>query len=42
MVVSPWGEVIDRLGNEPGLLTLELDFTELEEIRGQIPAWRLQ
>jgi len=42
MVVSPWGEVIDHLENEPGLLTLELDFTELETIRRQIPAWRLQ
>ena len=42
MVVSPWGEVIDLLGNEPGLLTLELDLTELETIRRQIPAWSLQ
>ena len=42
MVVSPWGEVIDHLEYEPGLLTLELDFTELETIRRQIPAWRLQ
>ena len=42
MVVSPWGEVINHLGNEPGLLTVDLDFTELETIRRQIPAWRLQ
>lgn len=38
MLVSPWGEVIAALENEPGVLTGEIDLGKLEQVRRQIPS----
>ena len=38
MLISPWGDVIASLENEPGLLTGEIDLGQLEQVRGQIPS----
>ena len=40
MVVGPWGDVLGCLPSETGLLTLELDLSQLKTIRHQIPAWQ--
>lgn len=40
MVVSPWGDVVGRLSDRPGLLVVDLDLAQLKIIRHQIPAWR--
>ena len=38
MLISPWGEVIAALENEPGVLTGEIDLGKLEQVRRQIPS----
>ena len=38
MLISPWGDVIASLENEPGLLMGEIDLGQLEQVRGQIPS----
>jgi len=40
MVVSPWGDIIGRLTDRPGLLVVDLDLAQLKTIRRQIPAWQ--
>ena len=37
LAVSPWGEVIERLGAEPGVLLADLDLDRVEQVRGQLP-----
>jgi predicted amidohydrolase len=37
LAVSPWGEVIARLGAEAGVLLADLDLERLEQVRGQLP-----
>eukprot|EP00392_Amoebophrya_sp_AT5.2_P012087 g12181.t1 len=37
MIVSPWGEVLDELDENPGVIVRELDFSELAEARKGIP-----
>ena len=37
LAVSPWGEVIARLGAEAGVLWADLDLARVEEVRGQLP-----
>jgi predicted amidohydrolase len=37
MVVSPSGEIVGRLGASPGLLTVDVDLTDVERIRDAIP-----
>ena len=37
LAVSPWGEVIARLGAEAGVLTVDLDLERVEQVRGQLP-----
>ena len=37
LVVSPWGEVMARLGAEAGVLMADLDLQRVEQVRGQLP-----
>lgn len=37
MVVSPWGEILGRLGSEAGVLVREVDLDEAERFRKQLP-----
>ncbi len=37
LVVSPWGEVMARLGAEAGVLTADLDLERVDQVRGQLP-----
>jgi nitrilase len=38
MVVEPWGEVLDRLAEGPGVVTAEMDFERIAELRASLPA----
>ena len=38
MIIGPWGEVIADGGEEPGLITAELDFAEGDKARSMIPS----
>ena len=38
VLVSPWGEILGMLGEEPGLLLGEIDLGKLEQVRRQIPS----
>ena len=40
MVVSPYGQVLGRLGDQPGLLVLDLDLAEVDSARGAVPVLR--
>lgn len=37
IVVTPWGEVIDRLDGEEGYIVKTLDLTYIDKVRSQIP-----
>lgn len=37
MVVSPWGDVLYRAGEEPALAVVELDLEQIESVRRQLP-----
>jgi len=39
-IVSPWGEVMTCLPEGPGIVTQQLDFNFLDQVRRQLPAWR--
>ena len=36
-VVNPWGEVIATTGHEPALITAELDLSQVDDFRTNIP-----
>jgi predicted amidohydrolase len=38
MIVGPWGEILAHAGEQPGIITAELDFSEVEKARTAIPA----
>ena len=38
MVVAPWGEVLLDAGTEPGVYTLDIDLTAVEEARRRVPS----
>mmetsp|Transcript_16984 Transcript_16984/g.28338 ORF Transcript_16984/g.28338 Transcript_16984/m.28338 type:complete len:296 (-) Transcript_16984:187-1074(-) len=38
-VVSPWGTLLVKAGTEEDIVTADVDFTELEETRQNIPCW---
>jgi deaminated glutathione amidase len=38
IVISPWGEVLAELGDEPGLLVVDIDPAQSAEVRARIPA----
>lgn len=37
MIISPWGEVLTSLGEQPGICSAEIDLDKLNEIRRQMP-----
>lgn len=37
LVVNPWGKVLAQLDEKPGILLVELDLTQLEEVREALP-----
>ncbi len=36
MVVNPWGQVEGELGNQPGLLLVDIDFDQVDKARSQL------
>ena len=40
IVVSPWGEVLADAGEEPGLITCEIDLDRVDEARRAVPSLR--
>jgi len=38
LIVAPWGEIVAEAGDEPGIITSEIDFTAVENARAQVPA----
>jgi deaminated glutathione amidase len=38
IVISPWGEVLAELGDEPGVLVLDIDLAQSVDVRTRIPA----
>jgi nitrilase len=40
MVIDPWGEVLARVEEGPGLAVADLDPQRLATVREQLPAWR--
>lgn len=41
LVCSPWGEVTARLGTEEGILFTDIDFSEVQKVREQLPLLKL-
>lgn len=39
MVIDPWGEILGELGEEEGLLSVEMDPSQVEKIRKKIPVF---
>jgi len=40
IAVNPWGKVLAQLDEKPGILMVELDFTQVEEVREALPVWK--
>ena len=40
LVVAPWGEVLADAGEEPGVITAEIDTAKIDEARGMVPSLR--
>jgi predicted amidohydrolase len=38
LVVDPWGEVLADGGEEPGIVTAELNLARVDEVRGMVPS----
>jgi predicted amidohydrolase len=38
LVAGPWGRVLGRAGQAPGVLSVTLDYAELESVRKRVPA----
>ena len=39
MVIDPWGEILGELQEKEGLLSVEIDPLQVEEIRKKIPVF---
>ncbi len=39
MIIDPWGRIIVEAGEEPVLLTAEIDFDKVQEVRERIPVF---
>jgi len=39
MVVDPWGRVLVEMGEAEGLVGVDLEMGEVEEVRGRMPMW---
>jgi predicted amidohydrolase len=42
LIVDPWGRVLAEAGDEPGVVTAELDVRLVKEARDKVPAWSLR
>lgn len=40
MVVSPWGKVLEQIGEDEGMIVQDLNFDEVTKMRSQIPTMR--
>ncbi|HZK83142.1 MAG TPA: carbon-nitrogen hydrolase family protein [Desulfosporosinus sp.] len=40
LAVNPWGNVLAQLDEKPGLLMVELDLTQVDEVREALPVWK--
>jgi|SRR5680860_146529 len=40
LAVSPWGKVLAQLEEKPGVLMVELDLTQIDEVREALPVWK--
>ncbi|MHB8076105.1 carbon-nitrogen hydrolase family protein [Desulfosporosinus fructosivorans] len=40
LVVNPWGRVLEQLNEKPGILLVEIDLTQVEEVREALPVWK--
>jgi predicted amidohydrolase len=40
MVIGPWGEILGELGNDPGVLCVDLDMIRLNQLRESFPVIR--
>jgi predicted amidohydrolase len=38
IIVAPWGEVLADAGEEPGIITAEIDLAKVDEARGKVPS----
>jgi predicted amidohydrolase len=39
LIINPWGEIIAQADDNPGIITAELDLSEVVRMRALIPAW---
>ncbi|KJS50744.1 MAG: carbon-nitrogen hydrolase [Peptococcaceae bacterium BRH_c23] len=40
LAVNPWGQVLAQLDEKPGILMIDLDLTQIEEVREALPVWK--
>ena len=40
LIVNPWGQVLAQLDEKPGVLIVDLDLTQIEEVRDALPVWK--
>jgi len=40
LAVSPWGNVLAQLDERSGILMVELDLTQVDEVREALPVWK--
>jgi predicted amidohydrolase len=38
MIVDPWGRILARAPERPGIIIAEIDLSYLEKVRAQLPA----
>lgn len=38
LIIGPWGNIIAEGGNEPGIITAEIDPDEIKAVRGKLPS----
>ena len=42
MIINPWGEVIAEAEKEEGIIIAQIEQEQVDNIRGQIPAWSVE
>lgn len=40
LIVDPWGRVLADGGDQPGFVIADLDLSEIDKARGNVPAWK--
>jgi len=38
LIVNPWGDILAEGGTDPGVITADLDFAEIEAVRARLPS----